>query len=339
MKKYKGKPGWFKESERHRLARLGIKTKRGVAPKVTPIPMGGNVYNYPTYARDVREIKKATTYTDDEFEYTFSPVEDTIQVTKVADGYIVKYLAQDNDPESPDAWGDDSVFLVHYHRYFQVENKNIITEDDARDWYQGKKIEASKDYYIIPIEAYIHSGVSLAISQEGKFPDRRWDVSHVGLALISKKEFKSKKKAEEVARGLVECWNQYLSGDVYSIVVEKYDNNKQQVDYDVVGGYYSLENAKQEMKDFSYEGMGNQVRGQKKITDYAKYDVKAVAMDRISRKTLGKSRTERVDTKKNQLFKHARNSKDVESMYESFWNDLNPKSSEVVKVIGVKEVK
>lgn len=258
MKNYsKYGKGWFKESERHRLARMGIKTGRK-----TDYSLGIG------YAKEIREIKKATTYTDGEFEYTFSPIEDTINVIKVADGYIVKYLTRDEDPESPDALGDDNLFLVHYHRDFQVENKNIITEDDARDFYQGNKIEQEKDYYIIPIEAYIHSGVSLAISQEGDFPDRQWDVSHVGLALASKKEFKSKKQAEKAIRGLVESWNQYLGGDVYSIVAEKYDNNKEQVDYDVVGGYYGFEEAKKELKGFKYGTFTKSP--QKKITEFSK---------------------------------------------------------------------
>ena len=31
-----------------------------------------------------------------------------------------------------ETYGDDNLFLVHYHRDFDIRRKEIITEDDAR---------------------------------------------------------------------------------------------------------------------------------------------------------------------------------------------------------------
>jgi hypothetical protein len=171
-------------------------------------------------------------------------------ITQLDDGtYEAKYLVRDDNPQSPEETGDDGAFLVHYHRDFDIRRDKIITEDDARRWYQGEKIEQEKKYWIIPVEAYIHSGVSLAIGNRGNFPDRQWDVSHVGLAMISKKEFKSRQKAEKYSQGLLEQWNQYLGGDVYGIVIDKYDKNKKLVDNDSTWGYYGYKYAMEELKE------------------------------------------------------------------------------------------
>ncbi|HRZ15236.1 MAG TPA: hypothetical protein P5110_07000 [Candidatus Omnitrophota bacterium] len=103
--------------------------------------------------------------------------------------------------------------------------------------------EYCKKYRIFGLEAYIHGGVVLALSHEGNFPDRRWDVSQLGLVFVSKEEWKTRKKARKAAQGLIETWNQYLSGDVYTIVREDYDKEKNQINYDCVGGYYGREYA------------------------------------------------------------------------------------------------
>lgn len=67
------------------------------------------------------------------------------------------------------------------------------------------------------------------------------------------------------------------------------------------------------------------------------HTVTAQAHDRVSGKPVGPSRDEDIDVKSNPLFKGAKTAADVKKKYESFWNDLNPKSSEVVKVTNVKD--
>ena len=68
----------------------------------------------------------------------------------------------------------------------------------------------------------------------------------------------------------------------------------------------------------------------------SKYIVTATAIDRQTRERVGEVRDEVIDTETNGLFGDARTAHDVERIYESFWNDMNPHSLEVVKVIGVE---
>jgi hypothetical protein len=267
VRKYSNGRGWFSESERHSLSARGIRTGRGGGSARIGIHYATEVVPLPT---DIREIK-STRYVGGDFEFTFQPIEGSLSITKAPDGgYVAKYLVRDENAESPDTLGDKGLFLVHYHRDFDVRKNDVITEDDARAWYQGEDIPQEKDYWILPVEAYIHSGVALAISKEGNFPDRRWDVSNVGLVLADKKEFKTKAKAEKAMRGLVETWNEYLSGDVYGVVADKYDKDKKLVDNESVWGYYGEKYAMEELKGFNPDFSARVPAGQKKITQYSK---------------------------------------------------------------------
>jgi hypothetical protein len=69
-----------------------------------------------------------------------------------------------------------------------------------------------------------------------------------------------------------------------------------------------------------------------------KFAVTAVAMSRATRRRVGKARVEVIDTKDNLMFRTSKTPADVEAVYESFWNDLNPNSEDVVKVVDVRRV-
>jgi len=187
----------------------------------------------------IKEMVKRWYYDDERgFKYTFNPIEDTIKVKQTEDGFTVKYLIQDNDPDSPQEHSDGTVFLVHYHRDFTIREDSLILEASIRVWYQGEKIPHTKDYHIFPVSAYIHSGVSLSLNTHFQCDTGGWDTSHVGAVLVSKKEFKKKEKAIKVAENLIKYWNMYLGGDVYAMVSETYDKDKNQLDYEVCGGSY-----------------------------------------------------------------------------------------------------
>lgn len=197
------------------------------------------------------KTRTITTYEDEEagFKFTFMPVEDSLTITKTEQGYEAKYLVLDEDAMPPDEWGDDSIFLVHYHRDCWVENKKVINENDLREWYQGEKISQTKEYRLFPVAALIHSGVWLSLSTNFHEDPGGWDTSHVGAILVSKKEWKSYKKALKAAESLLETWNMYFSGDVYGIVKETYDKNKEQINQESVWGYYGYKYALQALKE------------------------------------------------------------------------------------------
>ena len=214
--------------------------------------------------------KQVTTeyFDDDNQQYVFEPIEDTISVKKSPDNkdeFILKYLTQDNNPISPDEFADDGmVFLVHYHRDFWIENERCpkiilgyIYTGDEDEYDKDGATELLKEYHCFAVDAYIHSGVSLRLSGgfAGRLPQghERFDVSSVGAVLVKKKEFgaggvgfeHTREEAETTAQALIDEWNKYLCGDVYCCVVEKLDRDKEQYDYDVVGGFFGFDYAKE----------------------------------------------------------------------------------------------
>ncbi len=140
-------------------------------------------------------------------------------------------IFHDISSDSPDDWGDDGAFLVHYHRDLEVKRDKIVTRDDIAEWYQGGKIEAEKEYYIFPVSAYIHSGVSLSLHYSFPGDGAGWDTSHVGAVLVKKDEAKKKKDAYRIAEATIETWNDCLSGNVYGYVIDDGDSGS-------VWGYY-----------------------------------------------------------------------------------------------------
>lgn len=126
-------------------------------------------------------------------------------------------IYQDEDAQSPQEYGDNGMFLVAGHRDFYVGPPG-----QERGFDVAQVIEDHREtHWVFPLEAYIHSGVALALSGEGNFPDRQWDVSQLGAVLCAKKEWRLQKSARRAALSYVQTWNQYLSGDVYGYVVDE----------------------------------------------------------------------------------------------------------------------
>jgi hypothetical protein len=67
-----------------------------------------------------------------------------------------------------------------------------------------------------------------------------------------------------------------------------------------------------------------------------KFAVKGQAFSRVGFKAIGKVRTEVINTKTNILFKGIKTTKGVANKYEAFWNGMNLRSNEIVKVLSVK---
>jgi len=225
-------------------------------------------------------IKKRVTtiFLDDEsgLEYLFEPAEDSLTVQKTKAGYTARYLTHDDLEEGPQEWHDKNLFIMAFHRDFWVEAPRVyyklpvgvardkddkghalFEKDELKAYFEGDKenypdaLERLEAFHVFPLEAYIHSGVRLALKSEGNFPDRQWDVSWVGAVLVSKEEWKDRKKARAAALGYVETWNQYLSGDIWCCVVETYGPDKVQIAHDTCSGFYGYEYALKELKNIA----------------------------------------------------------------------------------------
>lgn len=149
---------------------------------------------------------------------------------KLKSGNILR-VEQDSDPESPDNWGNEDMFLVYEHRDFTIRRKGFEPRDifeyleDCHEQVDNNKYD---DYYIFLVYAYIHSGVSLSLGND-KYPfNDRFDVSTTGYILIKKNPkgdafdiIVTEKEAKELAEGLIETWNQYLSGNIWGFKILK----------------------------------------------------------------------------------------------------------------------
>ena len=121
------------------------------------------------------------------------------------------HIYYDEDPQSPNEWGDEERFIVYDHRQFCVKRKYFDptdiyehTSETKRMFYDG--------FFVFPLYAYIHSGVSLSLSRGYD----RWDTSLNGFVLIKReKGCYTKDAAYKAAEAIVDEWNEYLSGEVY----------------------------------------------------------------------------------------------------------------------------
>ena len=122
---------------------------------------------------------------------------------------------QDDDVESPDTWGNEDVFIVHEHRQFNVERRGFDPQDIFEYLQSGKKLYAG--YWVFPLYAYIHSGVSLSLGKNTYPFTCQWDTSFAGFVLVKRTKGWSwtEEKACVIAGLEVDEWNMYLSGDVY----------------------------------------------------------------------------------------------------------------------------
>jgi hypothetical protein len=137
---------------------------------------------------------------------------ETVKTINYRDHLIGIFQEEDYDFLIDDMKEDDDIFLVYYHRDFTIE-KNGFNRSMFEDHQELHEIK--KQYFLYPVYAYIHSGVSLSLSNSNYPYTCRWDTSFAGYVLIKRNEFKSKKQRDAAADGLIETWNYLLSGEVY----------------------------------------------------------------------------------------------------------------------------
>ena len=213
-------------------------------------------------------IKK--TYVNDEgFNFTFEPIEDTLKIIKTKTGFEAKYLTPDNDPIDPREDENYSNMICFHSRYTLgdkhncsdyedfilslAEELNLIESKDNNGKYTIQELFEEierKLVCILPLYLYDHSGISMRTFRHGYHKD--WDWGQVGFIYLTKKNLKKwgikKSQAEKYLIQEVEVYSQYLEGDCYCIVKENYNHNKEQIDYDVVGGYFGYDEAKKALE-------------------------------------------------------------------------------------------
>ena len=192
-----------------------------------------------------------TTYTNKEnFAFTFEPIEDTLTVIKTKEGYEARYLTRDEDTQSPREW-DNFGTMCCYHRSYNLGDTTDMPKLDTAQELQKYLIEEKKAAVMLPLFLLDHSGLWM---RTGKFScdAQGWDTSFVGFIYATKDKLKqeevSKEKAIRILESEVKTYSQYLEGDVYCIVKENYNDKKNPIDYDVVGGYFGYKDAQEALK-------------------------------------------------------------------------------------------
>lgn len=157
-------------------------------------------------------------------------------------------IYHDDSPESPADWHDDQIMVLGFNsRYFSVGDQ--YTQEEIIDAISGGKYEDGsrsdsaqdliKKFWVFELSAYIHSGVALRLGEscgpcgpghtryveplQKLSREDAEDRAAFGVVLISKGEARTKKEASKRAQGIVECWDQYLNGEVYGYQVETPD--------------------------------------------------------------------------------------------------------------------
>lgn len=139
--------------------------------------------------------------------------------------YVIS-IFNDENSESPAEWGNNDVCFWSSRNLWQ-ENPHInvdifrsfINPKEYPDYKQEAK-ELKKKYHIFGLDAYIHSGIALNFHNEG-YRCQFDTTDYIGCVLVEKNETKSPKKAKEIAKGIMETWQDYLDGDIYGYKITK----------------------------------------------------------------------------------------------------------------------
>ena len=188
-------------------------------------------------------ISKIVKYVNDEgFVFSCEPIEDSLKVKKTKTGYEARYLIQETDSFDPREGGCELGTMVCFHGKYTLGDKTELKSDDFNGWdeLENYLIKEKKAVVILPLYLYDHSGISIATRPHGQHYS--WDGGQVGFIYVSKDKIKAegitKKSAEKYLEGEVETYNKYLTGDCYCLVKETYNDKKEYIDHDTLGGFY-----------------------------------------------------------------------------------------------------
>lgn len=192
------------------------------------------------------------------FNFTFQPLEDTITVKQVPTGFEVRYLITEEEPINPRTDFDNLGTMVCFHKRYGlgdnnhgIDSKNYTSYEDMR-----KGITKLKNAVVIlPIYMYDHGGLTIKTTPFSC----HWDSRQLGFIYASReailKEYSTKritKKLKETVTSIlideISLYDQYLTGDVYCMVLEKYDTDKKHLDYDTLGGVYGYDYAREALE-------------------------------------------------------------------------------------------
>lgn len=171
---------------------------------------------------------------------------DDIAVIYAPDGSRARIVI-DEYPESPREW--DNLTTIYYTSDRYTLGDKHVNADELNEL-----VRDPHNLYM-PVQCYIHSGVTMKAAWRNDYPDALWDSGCSGIVVLERKkllrEFGKKRvtkqlraRAYDIMRGEVETFSQYLEGDVYGIIIEDADGEET----DSCFGFYGYEYAQEEAK-------------------------------------------------------------------------------------------
>ena len=205
----------------------------------------------------IKTIVKTQYINDEGFEFTFEPIESSLKIIKTKTGFEARYLIQDNDPFDPRE-NENLGTMVCFHKRYTLGDKTELNSDMFNGWEEmyDYLIKEKKAVMVLPLYLYDHSGISMKVgSFQGYLPQghAEFDSGQVGFIYCTKEDLKrigiTKAKAEKSLMAEVGEYNQYIQGDVYCLVKETYNKDKEQIDQENCGGYYGYIEAEKELEN------------------------------------------------------------------------------------------
>jgi len=224
----------------------------------------------------VARTVRYTVTTDDgrEFETYHEPENDTLTVKPGKDGRtVIGYLVQDEGEQ--DIFGDEDgngeiASHLDHNQAGRERMKAALGIDDNGD----PDPDMTPDPYAVPLDCFRHGGELWQVqgSSTGYPFSCPWDTSRLAGVWIpcdcARENIEGRAKAEnmdpvkvarEYAAGVIEQYNQALSGDVWGVIVEVYDKDGEKIDgegfdcWGFFGSEYAVKELAEQVKDAAEE--------------------------------------------------------------------------------------
>jgi hypothetical protein len=156
----------------------------------------------------------------------------------------------DDYPESPREW-DNVGTMVHWHPNYTLGDREL--DDNERRAMERGGFEllerymrlAKKAVTVLPLSIYDHSGVTMWVGSPFTDGYRGWDSSFVGFIYTTTEDIEKMgtpaERVDDVLRGEVKDFDQYLTGQVYGYQIIKDDEV-----IDSCSGFYDIKDVKME---------------------------------------------------------------------------------------------
>lgn len=178
--------------------------------------------------------------------------DEPVETFKIDDDHELR-IYQDTTPENPRISFDNIGHMVCFNSRYNLGDNHDIVEDDVNS---GRGHEYLKTEHgakvILPLYLYDHGGITISTTPFSSY----WDTSFLGWIYATQEkidelgeDWQTDEKVEEVLRGEIETYDQYLRGDVYGFRVVKLTKCKccdhvSEEEEEAVWGYYGSDCAK-----------------------------------------------------------------------------------------------